>query len=89
MEMKAGRELLLEWTMEPDVGTKSLIESADQHAGLAKAIACCGASENVFANLGFRAHSEFNFSAMNHQSTPRVLRSANAFSTTKATGGYL
>jgi hypothetical protein len=39
---------------------KSVTESAKQHAAPAKATGCCGASENIVANLGFRAHSEFN-----------------------------
>jgi hypothetical protein len=61
MEMKAGRKLLLESTMESEMGVNGLIGSAGQHAEPGKATACCGASENVVANRGFRAHSEFNF----------------------------
>jgi hypothetical protein len=45
--------------MERNMGRKSVIESAAGHAAAAKAARCCGASENVVAKPGFRAHSEF------------------------------
>jgi hypothetical protein len=47
--------------MESEMGVNGLIGSAGQHAEPGKATACCGASENVVANRGFRVHSEFNF----------------------------
>jgi hypothetical protein len=51
--------------MGRDCGLKSMTESAGQHAESAKATGCCGASKNVVAKPGFRAHSEFKITPMN------------------------
>jgi hypothetical protein len=51
---------------------------------------CCGASKNVVANQGFQAHSEFNrIKRMNEEISLCAPPIASAFSTLRATGGYL
>jgi hypothetical protein len=66
-----------------------VIKSASAKAMPEMPLGCCGASKNPVAKRDFPAHSEFKSQQNEQQFIPCVLRSANAFSTLRATGGSI